>query len=220
MGGQLSVPSRCTAVYTWLLTASVTSGRGDPALLSWVDPVLGNLGKPWFTFIDWHWQYWNCQMLANQPCVSQVWQTSKPENGLLHFALAGWVVPTHPICSSDCKVCQEQHDDQTVYTTALPLWIALSGCCLMYMQLVQLVIKFGDCWWTPIGPMTLYVELLDVVRPISWSAHAEYECTKISICSACSRKHRCLTTICWMGFSAMVEGKSTHPPQWLGFVYV
>ena len=46
MGGQLSVPSRCTAVYTWLLTASVTSGRGDPALLSWVDPVLGNLGLP------------------------------------------------------------------------------------------------------------------------------------------------------------------------------
>ena len=43
MGGQLSVPSRCTAVYTWLLTASVTSGHGDPALLSWVDPVLGNL---------------------------------------------------------------------------------------------------------------------------------------------------------------------------------
>ena len=45
-GGQLSVPSRCTAVYTWLLTASVTSRRGDPALLSWVDPVLGNLGLP------------------------------------------------------------------------------------------------------------------------------------------------------------------------------
>ena len=43
MEGQLSVPSKCTAVYTWLLTASVTSGRGDPALLSWVDPVLGNL---------------------------------------------------------------------------------------------------------------------------------------------------------------------------------
>ena len=46
MGGQLSVPSRCTAVYTWLLTAIVTSGRGDPAMLSWVDPVLGNLGLP------------------------------------------------------------------------------------------------------------------------------------------------------------------------------
>ena len=46
MGGQLSVPSRCTAVYTCLLTASVTSGRGNPALLSWVDPVLGNLGLP------------------------------------------------------------------------------------------------------------------------------------------------------------------------------
>ena len=46
VGGQLSVPSRCTAVYTWLLTASVTSGRGDPALLSWIDPVLGNLGLP------------------------------------------------------------------------------------------------------------------------------------------------------------------------------
>ena len=42
MGGQFSVPSRCTAQYTWLLTASVTSGRGDPALLSWVDPVLEN----------------------------------------------------------------------------------------------------------------------------------------------------------------------------------
>ena len=36
MGGQLSVPRRCTAVYTWLLTASVTSGRGYPALLNWV----------------------------------------------------------------------------------------------------------------------------------------------------------------------------------------
>ena len=46
VGGQLSVPGKCTAVYTWLLTASVTSGRGDPALLSWVDPVLGNLGLP------------------------------------------------------------------------------------------------------------------------------------------------------------------------------
>ena len=47
MGGQLSVPGRCTAaVYIWLLTASVTSGHGDPALLSWVDPVLGNLGLP------------------------------------------------------------------------------------------------------------------------------------------------------------------------------
>ena len=46
VGGQLSVPSRCTAVYTWLLTASVTSGHGDPALLSWVDPGLGNLGLP------------------------------------------------------------------------------------------------------------------------------------------------------------------------------
>ena len=46
VGGQSSVPSRCTAVYTWLLTASVTSGRGDPALLSWVEPVLGNLGLP------------------------------------------------------------------------------------------------------------------------------------------------------------------------------
>ena len=46
VGGQLNVPSRCTAVYTWLLTASVTSGRGDPALLSWIDPVLGNLGLP------------------------------------------------------------------------------------------------------------------------------------------------------------------------------
>ena len=43
MGGQLSVPSRCTA---GLLTARVTSGHGDPALLSWVDPVLGNLGLP------------------------------------------------------------------------------------------------------------------------------------------------------------------------------
>ena len=40
------MPSRCTAVYTWLLTACVTSARGDPALLSWVDPVLGNLGLP------------------------------------------------------------------------------------------------------------------------------------------------------------------------------
>ena len=46
VGGQLSVPSRCTAVYTWLLAASDTSGRGDPALLSWVDPVLGNLVLP------------------------------------------------------------------------------------------------------------------------------------------------------------------------------
>ena len=46
MEGQLSVPSRCTAVYTWLLTASVTSGHGNPAFLSWVDPVLGNLGLP------------------------------------------------------------------------------------------------------------------------------------------------------------------------------
>ena len=46
VGGQLSVPSRCTAVYTWLLTASVASGRGDPALLSCVDPVSGNLGLP------------------------------------------------------------------------------------------------------------------------------------------------------------------------------
>ena len=45
VGGQLSVPSRFAAVYTWL-TASVTSGRGDPALLSWIDPVLGNLGSP------------------------------------------------------------------------------------------------------------------------------------------------------------------------------
>ena len=44
--GQLSVPSRCTAVYTWLSTAGVTSGRGNPALLSWVDPVLGNFGLP------------------------------------------------------------------------------------------------------------------------------------------------------------------------------
>ena len=44
MRGQLSVSSRCTAMYTWLLTASVTSGRADPALLSWVDPVSGNLG--------------------------------------------------------------------------------------------------------------------------------------------------------------------------------
>ena len=44
VGGQLSVPSKCTAVYTWLLTAGVTSGRGDPALLSWVESVLGNLG--------------------------------------------------------------------------------------------------------------------------------------------------------------------------------
>ena len=43
MGGQLSVPGKCTAVYTWLLTASMTSGCGDPALLNWVDPVLGNL---------------------------------------------------------------------------------------------------------------------------------------------------------------------------------
>ena len=46
VGGQLSVPSRCTAVYTWLITASFASGRGDLALLSWVDPVLGNLGLP------------------------------------------------------------------------------------------------------------------------------------------------------------------------------
>ena len=46
MRGQLNVPSRCTAVYTWLLTASATSGRGHPALLSWEDPVLGNLGLP------------------------------------------------------------------------------------------------------------------------------------------------------------------------------
>ena len=29
-----------------LLSASVTSGRGHPTLLSWVDPVLGNLGLP------------------------------------------------------------------------------------------------------------------------------------------------------------------------------
>ena len=36
--------SRCTAVYTWFLAAGVTSGRSDPTLLSWVDPVLGNLG--------------------------------------------------------------------------------------------------------------------------------------------------------------------------------
>ena len=45
-GGQLSVPCRYTAVYNWLLTASVTSGRGDPALLSWVNPVLRHLGLP------------------------------------------------------------------------------------------------------------------------------------------------------------------------------
>ena len=29
---------------TWLLAASVTSGHGDNALLSWVDQILGNLG--------------------------------------------------------------------------------------------------------------------------------------------------------------------------------
>ena len=46
VGGQMIVPSRSTAVYTWLLTASVTSECGDPALLSWVDPVLGNLNLP------------------------------------------------------------------------------------------------------------------------------------------------------------------------------
>ena len=46
MGQQLIVPGRCTVVHTWLLTASVTSGRGDPALLSWMGPVLGNLGLP------------------------------------------------------------------------------------------------------------------------------------------------------------------------------
>ena len=57
VGGQLSVPSRCTVVYTWLSTAGVTSGRGNPALLSWVDPVLGNFGLP---FNGWPWQYWNC----------------------------------------------------------------------------------------------------------------------------------------------------------------
>ena len=46
VGGQLSVPSRCTAVYTWLLTAGVASGHGNPALLRWVDSVSGNLGLP------------------------------------------------------------------------------------------------------------------------------------------------------------------------------
>ena len=46
MERQLNVPSKGTAVYTWLLTAIVTSGCGDPALLSWVDPVSGNLGLP------------------------------------------------------------------------------------------------------------------------------------------------------------------------------
>ena len=35
--------------------------------------------------------------------------------------LSGRVVPTHPIYSLGCKVCQEQHDDQTVYTTAVLL---------------------------------------------------------------------------------------------------
>ena len=43
VGGQLSVPSRCTALHTWLLTASDTSGHGDPALLSCVNPVLETL---------------------------------------------------------------------------------------------------------------------------------------------------------------------------------
>ena len=37
-----------------------------------------------------------------------------------------------------------------------------------------------------------------------------------SHCSVCSWKHRCPTTICWMGCSAMVEGKSTesHSEHW------
>ena len=37
----------------------------------------------------------------------------------------------------------------------------------------------------PVGPMTFYVALLDVVRPISWSAHAEYKQTKITITVLC-----------------------------------
>ena len=74
-----------------------------------------SFGKPWLTFIEWPWQYLNCQVSANLPCVSQVWQTSKPGNGLLHFTLAGWIVPTHLICSLGCKVWQEQRDDHTVY---------------------------------------------------------------------------------------------------------
>ena len=80
VGEQLSVPSRCTAVYTWLLIAGVTSGRGDPALLG-----RPSFGKPWLTFNGWLWQYWNCQVLANLPYVSQVLRTSKPGNGLLRF---------------------------------------------------------------------------------------------------------------------------------------
>ena len=59
--------------------------------------------------------------LTNYIHTYKVWQTSKPGNGLLRFTLAGWVVPTHLICSLGCKVCQEQQDDQTVYTTAMPL---------------------------------------------------------------------------------------------------
>ena len=40
------MPSWCTAVHTWLLTAGVNSRCGDLALLSWVDPVMGNLSSP------------------------------------------------------------------------------------------------------------------------------------------------------------------------------
>ena len=35
------------------------------------------------------------------------------------------------------------------------------------------------------GPLTFYVASLDVVRPISWSAHADYKYTKITITVLC-----------------------------------
>ena len=39
-------------MYTWLLTAGVTSGLDDPALLSWVEPVLRNLGLSLMVGLD------------------------------------------------------------------------------------------------------------------------------------------------------------------------
>ena len=80
------MPSRCTAVYTWLLTASDTSGRGDPALLSWVDPVLGNLGLPLLFGLG---NTGTSRCRQTCPALAKFVQTSKPGNRLLRFSLAG-----------------------------------------------------------------------------------------------------------------------------------